>query len=73
MKCAVVLDNEIEQLTPLLEHENGPRPIHYMPACDTTGYRAAVESKDPRIPSCRGWERVIAHLETLELPQAIAA
>lgn len=54
--CAVVVDNELEQLLPLVD-EGGLQLVHFLSAVS-----GGISSLDARILSLRGWSEVIGYL-----------
>lgn len=61
--CDIVIDNELLQLTPLLEYgKHAPQLVHFLPPEGAAGCDIARASRDPRIPSLRGWPAVLDHL-----------
>ena len=67
-QCTVVIDNEIQQLTPLLELPGDPTLIHFLPAPRTTGCDIAeAGSLDSRIESLRGWSEISSFLREADL------
>lgn len=54
--CAVVVDNEVEQLLPLVGRE-GLQLVHFLPVVG-----GGISSLDARILSLRGWPEVIGYL-----------
>ncbi|HEY0948444.1 MAG TPA: hypothetical protein VGE53_03135 [Candidatus Paceibacterota bacterium] len=72
-RCDIVIDNEIEQLEPLLEGEGQPLLIHFLPEPNASGCDLATPPVNPRILTMRGWPEVLGHLLALTDEESFAA
>lgn len=70
-RCDVVIDNDLGQLTPLLNMKDIPRLVHFLPPFGSAGSSSDVSSFDERILSLRGWSEVLEFV--LESDTALAA
>ena len=67
-RCDVVVDNEVEQLVPLLERPDTPILVHFIP--EDVPKAAIPPSPDPRIIQMHGWGQVGKLIEMVAGPVA---
>lgn len=67
-RCDIVVDNEIEQLAPLVHQPHGPILIQFLSGVATSSDRTPIDSP---IRSLRGWSEVLPFARDLHEPARV--